>query len=123
MKRSVLSFGLVASLLALFLFVFASCLAFGQAEAGTIVGSVHDATGAVVSGATVTVKSVGTGAERTAVTGNIGQYSIPSLAPAKYEVTIHQQGFSDLQEPCGGNRRRNHDGRCAIGGRAKFYGG
>ncbi len=84
MKRGVLSFGLLASLLALFLFVFASCLAFGQAEAGTIVGSVHDATGAVISGATVKTKSVTTGAERTTVTGNAGQYSVPGLTPEKY---------------------------------------
>ncbi len=97
MKRGVLSFGLLASLLALFLFVFASCLAFGQAEAGTIVGSVHDATGAVISGATVKTKSVTTGAERTTVTGNAGQYSVPGLTPEKYEVTISNKGFQTFK--------------------------
>jgi len=57
--------------------------AFGQAEAGSISGTVRDATGAVISGATVTAKSLATGAERTATTGNIGQYSI---LPLRQEV-------------------------------------
>ncbi len=97
MKRGVLSFGLLASLLALFLFVFASCLAFGQAEAGSIVGSVHDATGALISGATVTAKSVATGAERATVTGSSGQYTIPGLTPEKYEVTISNKNFQTFK--------------------------
>ena len=97
MKRGVLSFGLLASLLALFLFVFGSCLAFGQSEAGSIVGSVHDATGALISGATVKAKSVGTGAERSTVTGTSGQYSIPGLTPEKYEVTISNKGFQTFK--------------------------
>jgi outer membrane receptor for ferrienterochelin and colicin len=97
MKRGVHSFGLVASLLALFLFLFGSCLAFGQSEAGSIVGSVHDATGALISGATVEAKSVGTGAERLTVTGASGQYSIPGLTPEKYEVTISNKGFQTFK--------------------------
>ncbi|MGO9982071.1 MAG: TonB-dependent receptor domain-containing protein [Candidatus Sulfotelmatobacter sp.] len=97
MKRGVHSFGLVASLLALFLFLFGSCLAFGQSEAGSIVGSVHDATGAVITGAAVKALSVETRAERLTVTGASGQYSIPGLTPEKYEVTISNKGFQTFK--------------------------
>src|SRR5208283_4123930 len=41
---------------------------FGQAEAGSISGTVRDASGAVVSGAKVTAKSVNTGLTRDVVT-------------------------------------------------------
>jgi hypothetical protein len=51
--------------------------AFGQAEAGSISGTVRDSSGAVVPNATVTVKSASTGAERSTKTGAIGQYNIP----------------------------------------------
>jgi hypothetical protein len=67
--------------------------AFGQAEAGSISGTVRDATSAVISGATVTAKSLATGAERTATTGIIGQYSILALTPGSYQVTIASAAF------------------------------
>jgi len=66
---------------------------FGQVEAGSISGTVRDATGAVISGATVTAKSLATGAERTATTGTIGQFSILALTPGTYQVTIASANF------------------------------
>ncbi len=68
-------------------------LVFGQVESGTISGTVKDASGAVIAGATVTAKSLATGAERTAKTGSIGQYQIPGLPPANYQVTITNEKF------------------------------
>jgi hypothetical protein len=52
---------------------------FGQLEAGKISGTVRDTSGAVIPDATVTGKSVATGAERSVQSGSIGQYLIPSL--------------------------------------------
>jgi hypothetical protein len=72
-------------------------MAFGQAEAGSIVGTVRDATGALVTGASIKVRSLATGAERTAVTGNAGQYTIPGVAPDKYEVTISNASFKTFR--------------------------
>src|SRR5271155_4749933 len=67
---------------------------FGQGvETGSIAGTVKDATGAVISGATVAVKSLATGLERTATTGSIGQYQIQSLIPGNYRVTISSAKF------------------------------
>ena len=67
--------------------------AFGQTETGSISGTVRDATSAVISGATITAKSLATGAERTATTGAIGQYSILALTPGSYQVTIASASF------------------------------
>jgi hypothetical protein len=68
-------------------------LAFGQAEAGSISGTIKDATGAVITGATVKAKSVATGSERSTKTGTLGQFSIPSLTPGNYQVTISADKF------------------------------
>jgi hypothetical protein len=99
MKTGVRDFrGVVSLLLVLFsLFAFGSQLAFGQSEAGSIVGTVHDATGALVSGAKVKAKTLTTGAERSTVTGTAGQYQIPGLEPTKYEVTISSPNFQTFK--------------------------
>ncbi|MGB8582082.1 MAG: TonB-dependent receptor [Candidatus Sulfotelmatobacter sp.] len=64
-----------------------------QTFRGTILGSVTDAQGAVVAGATVTVKNVGTGLERTTETSADGSYALPELPIGTYTVTITQAGF------------------------------
>jgi hypothetical protein len=79
------------------LLVFGTSSAFGQSEAGQILGTVHDAAGAVIAGATVKVKSVSTGAERSTVTGSAGQYSLPGLEPEKYELTIASPNFQTFK--------------------------
>ena len=56
-------------------------------------GTVKDATGAVVPGATVTVISELTGAKREAVTRKDGNYAIPLLPVSTYSVTASLQGF------------------------------
>jgi hypothetical protein len=65
----------------------------GQLEAGAISGTVKDASGAVIAGATVTAKSLATGAGRSTKTGSIGQYLIPALTPGNYQVTISIEKF------------------------------
>ncbi len=57
-------------------------------------GAVTDPSGATLAGATVTVKDVNTGAERSAVTDSSGRYQVLSLPVGDYEVTASQQGFS-----------------------------
>jgi hypothetical protein len=65
-----------------------------QVESGQLAGTVTDTSGAVVGGANVTVKNVGTNAERSARTLASGQYIVSALPPAVYEVTIQAGGFS-----------------------------
>ncbi|MBZ5719307.1 MAG: carboxypeptidase regulatory-like domain-containing protein [Acidobacteriia bacterium] len=64
-----------------------------QTFRGTILGTVTDASGAVISGAKVTVRNVATGLERTTQTSADGSYSVPELPLGTYTVTISQSGF------------------------------
>src|SRR5262249_55568565 len=65
----------------------------GQTFRGTILGTVTDPSGAVVTGAKVTVKNVNTGLERTTQTSADGSYSVPELPIGTYTVTVTQSGF------------------------------
>ena len=64
-----------------------------QTFRGTILGTVTDATGASVAGATVTVHNVDTGVERTTETTTDGGYLVPELPVGNYTVTIERSGF------------------------------
>lgn len=77
------SFRWIFILLVLFLAVPASA----QTFRGTILGTVTDPNGAVIPGFTVTVRNNNTGLERTAVTDQDGNYSIPELPIGTYTVT------------------------------------
>ena len=71
----------------------AAVSAFGQAETGQIKGNVVDPNGAVVPGATVTIKSVSTSAERTATADSDGAYTVTNLQPGLYDVTVKGGSF------------------------------
>jgi hypothetical protein len=60
---------------------------------GTISGTVSDTEGAVVSNAVVTVRDTATGAVSTTETGTSGSYTVPSLAPGKYDVKVEAPNF------------------------------
>jgi outer membrane receptor protein involved in Fe transport len=65
-----------------------------QTDRGRIVGTVTDANGAIVPGATVLVKNEGTGEERSTVTNEAGYYIIASLRPAHYTVKATAQNLN-----------------------------
>jgi hypothetical protein len=62
---------------------------------GAVQGNVTDAQGAVVPGATVTVRNVATGVERSLATDAAGDYLVPSLAPGRYRIDVRLSGFND----------------------------
>ena len=64
-----------------------------QTFRGTILGTVTDPSGAVISGAKVSVKNTGTGLERSTETSGDGSYSMPELPIGTYTVTVTQTGF------------------------------
>ncbi len=68
-------------------------MAQSQAAAADLTGSVTDPTGAVVSGATVSAKGVGTGINRTVTTDAEGNYRFLSLPPGDYEITAEAANF------------------------------
>ena len=59
----------------------------------SILGQVTDGTGAVVAGAQVAIKNVNTGESRSAITSASGLYTIPSVVPGTYDVTVSHAGF------------------------------
>src|SRR5579871_1171314 len=80
------------------LIAFVSLQAFAQTETGTIVGTVTDPSGAVVTGATVTVTNKAMGATRTTTTGSTGTYTVTDLPPGTYEITITASGFAEQKQ-------------------------
>ena len=88
MKRTAVKF-----ISALGLMILSAVLAFAQTETGQITGTIRDTSGAVLSGAKVTAKSTTSGLTREAVTNSVGSYTIPSLRPDTYDVTVDMSGF------------------------------
>jgi hypothetical protein len=78
--------------LALLAVCFASAV-YGQAVNATVLGTVTDASGAIVPGAKVTVTDVNTSVSRSTETNGSGNYSFPDLAPGNYVVTVEITGF------------------------------
>jgi hypothetical protein len=72
--------------------------ALGQGITGSITGTVTDATGAIVAGATVTVRNVDTNATRTVTTTDIGSYTVTQLQPGSYSVKVVKAGFKVLEQ-------------------------
>ncbi len=84
-------FFLVSTTLAIIFFAAATLSA--QTFRGTILGTVTDPSGAVITGAKVTAKNTGTGLERSTDTSADGSYSLPELPIGTYDVTVTQSGF------------------------------
>ena len=69
-----------------------------QTATATIVGEVRDPTGAAIAGASLEVRNTDTNAVRKAASDEKGEFTIPELPPAPYEVTITKEGFRILRE-------------------------
>ena len=70
----------------------------GQADLGTITGTVTDSSGAVIPAANVTVTQVGTGVQFTAVSNNLGFYTLENLPIGNYTLAFRKSGFRDLDQ-------------------------
>jgi hypothetical protein len=67
-----------------------------QTSKGTIAGTVTDATGAGVPGATVTARDTLGGETRTTTTGGFGEYRITAVLPSIYQVKVSAQSFTSV---------------------------
>src|ERR1051326_7364995 len=68
-------------------------VALAQAPTGSISGTLHDASGAVVPNAAITLTARDTGLVRNLLTGIDGSYSAPALPPGRYEIKASLPGF------------------------------
>jgi len=80
-------------------------------QTGTLRGSAHDASDAVLPGVTVTVASQSMQGTRSAVTDMNGNYELPGLANGEYLATFTLDGFTTLETtvtiPLGGTVETN----------------
>lgn len=65
----------------------------GGGTTGAIFGTVKDEQGAVISGATVTVKATQTNLPNVCQSDNQGSYQLLHLRPGNYEITVQANGF------------------------------
>ncbi|MFZ0633238.1 MAG: carboxypeptidase regulatory-like domain-containing protein [Acidobacteriaceae bacterium] len=83
--------------------LFLACATFGvhtlngQAVAG-LTGSVTDSTGAVVTGAQVTITNEATGVATKVTTSGAGTYATTGLLPGSYTVTVEASGFRKSEQ-------------------------
>jgi hypothetical protein len=69
-----------------------------QGTTGSITGTVTDASGAAVPGATVTVTQTSTNDVHTASTSDSGFYTVPQLSPGNYRVSVEKGGFNRFEQ-------------------------
>ena len=82
-------------LVAAFLFFFLCSHLHAQYENGSLVGTIHDATGAGVSGASVSITNIATSITAKATSNSSGDYEVPSLRVGVYTISASAPGFSD----------------------------
>jgi hypothetical protein len=88
----------IHKLAAFFVFTLAAGVTGGYAQStATLTGRVTDPSGAVVPQARVTALGVATGVSRVATSDPEGNYTIPSLQPGNYSVSVQATGFADYK--------------------------
>ncbi len=88
MKRFVLRWTPLAALCAAL-----AVSVWGQAVNGTLLGTITDASGAIVPNANVIATDVNTGISRNTTANSNGNYTFPNLPPGTYSVSAEQSGF------------------------------
>src|SRR5258706_13682059 len=76
------------------IFAIAAMSAAAQVTGGAVTGTVVDPNGAVVRGATVSLKDKSRGLEITTTTTDAGNYQFPNVHTGTYTMTVTAAGFS-----------------------------
>ena len=97
-KKPIRVFGSFMLLAAMVLGPFGSAFTvFGQENTGSIQGQVKDPTGAVISGAKVTIESSALVRSLDVMTDGAGNYSFPKAPVGTYSVSVTRQGFKTVK--------------------------
>lgn len=67
--------------------------ALAQSTFATVVGTIHDSSGAALPDAVVTITNEGTSAKRSSTSETNGDYSFLNLEPGKYTISMQAPGF------------------------------
>jgi hypothetical protein len=91
-----------------------------QSTFASVLGTVYDASGAVVPKCAVVIQNKGTSARRETSTDASGDYSIPNLEPGAYQITINASGFQPFVREIELTARETArvDGQMAVAGQA-----
>ena len=76
-----------------------NALAFCQFESAEVLGTVRDTTGAVVSGATVTLTNLETGIQSVGTSDASGDYDFFNVKVGRYSITVEKAGFEKFSTP------------------------
>src|SRR5689334_22991668 len=97
MKQGVLprcwALGLVSGLFLLHGFIIQA-----QSPTAGFVGTVHDPSGASVTGAAIRVRNIETNSLREMLTDSQGGFAVAGLPPGSYDVMAEKNGFQTLHE-------------------------
>ena len=93
-ERSIIRTLAAFAVMLMALLVFSSDLLAQSTTDGAIGGVVTDPSGAIVPGANVTARNLGTGGTVTATTDSIGWYLVRHLQPGTYSLEISAKGFA-----------------------------
>jgi hypothetical protein len=97
-KKPLRTFGSFMLLAAMVLGPFGSAFTvFGQENTGSIQGQVKDQTGAIISGAKVTIESPSLVRSLDATTDNAGNYTFQTAPVGTYTVSVSRQGFKTVK--------------------------
>jgi hypothetical protein len=94
MKHSVVRLSLVT--LALVALITPAAYAQGGGSTSSIIGTVTDASDAVIPGASITVKRNATATTYSATTNEQGGFTVPAVEPGDYTVTVTLMGFKTV---------------------------
>jgi hypothetical protein len=82
-----------AALFCLVIFTMAGGHAFGQVTTADVIGTVTDSSGAMLSGAKITIQNTETGESHNTQTGQSGDFAFTFLQPGVYSLTVEAAGF------------------------------
>jgi len=88
----------IVLLISIVLMNFAGAVTLRADVTGSILGTVHDRSGAVVAGAQVTVLNVQTNLKQEAVSGTDGSFRILALPAGDYKLAVNAKGFRPFVE-------------------------
>lgn len=75
------------------MFLLFAGMATAQVTSGNLVGTVKDATGSIVPGASVTVTAQSTGVTSKVTASSSGEFRLTNLAADKYDIAVESTGF------------------------------
>ncbi len=74
-----------------------SSFSLGQSGRGTISGTVHDVSGAVVPDARITITNTATNQSLELISGALGDFTAPDIAVGTYDVIVAKPGFRQAE--------------------------